>query len=153
MLMFMSSTIGQTLTIGVAPQVGLISEYRREYLLHYKGTGKSMPVACELSGTATTDDGKEIGIDEVIEFMDFFEVRGLKNLVIFNLGITLLQVQPAKEDFYPIADMVCRGREMVDMLPEIPDYYEYGSELIFHWSHKHGEDTHMHKLISPRNNW
>ena len=83
----------------------------------------------------------------------WISLRLVSSLPVKHFYCLSVQVQPAKEDFYPIADMVCRGREMVDMLPEIPDYYEYGSELIFHWSHKHGEDTHMHKLISPRNNW
>ena len=45
--------------------------------------------------------------------------------------------------------MVCEGRSLDDMLPMIPNYYEYGSELIFHYTH----DDHMHKVVSPRNNW
>ena len=35
------------------------------------------------------------------------------------------------------------------MLPELPTYYEYGSELIF----THTHEDHGHKIVSPRNNW
>ena len=48
-----------------------------------------------------------------------------------------------------MSDLVCRGREVHDMLPELPTYYEYGSELIF----THTHEDHGHKIVSPRNNW
>ena len=53
------------------------------------------------------------------------------------------------EEFAPVSDLVCRGREVHDMLPELPTYYEYGSELIF----THTHEDHGHKIVSPRNNW
>ena len=39
------------------------------------------------------------------------------------------------------------------MLPSIPNYYEYGSELIFHYKHVEGSEEHWHHIVSPRNNW
>ena len=61
----------------------------------------------------------------------------------------IIKVEPGKEVFEPIRDIVCDGRDMRDMLPQIPNYYEYGSELIFHYQH----DEHWHHVVSPRNNW
>ena len=46
--------------------------------------------------------------------------------------------------------MFCKGRKATDTLPEIPLYYTYGSELIFHFEHQDGD---VHKVISPRSNW
>ena len=48
---------------------------------------------------------------------------------------------------------MCDGRDMKDMLPSIPNYYEYGSELIFHYKHVEGSEEHWHHIVSPRNNW
>ena len=39
------------------------------------GTHRAQPIACQISGTATTNDGKTIDVDEIIEFMNFFEVE------------------------------------------------------------------------------
>ena len=64
-----------------------------------------------------------------------------------------LQVEPAQEDFEPVKDLVCDNREMKDMLPTIPNYYEYGSEMIFHYKHTEGDEDHWHHVVSPRNNW
>lgn len=95
------------------------------------GTGVSIPVAVMFAGTAQTKENTTVPIDEIIEFQSFFEVKS------------------GAEVFEPPADMVCEGRALDDRLPMIPNYYEYGSELIFHYKH----DEHMHKVVSPHNNW
>ena len=112
------------------------------------GTGASVPVAVMFSGTAMTKENTTVEIDEVIEFQSFFEVN-CESLKLLEVSFGFLKVKSGKEIFEPPADMVCEGRSLDDRLPMIPNYYEYGSELIFHYTH----DDHMHKVVSPRNNW
>ena len=97
------------------------------------GTRRSVPVRCAIAGEALDPSTNEtIWIDETIDFMSF------------------LEVQPGSQDFQPPQDMFCDGRKADDSLPQLPMYYMYGSELIFHFEHHDGD---VHKVISPRSNW
>merc|ERR1719341_815101 len=107
----------------------------RELWSGTSGSGISVPVATEITGLAVDDNGVTVPVDETILYISFENV------------------EPAQEDFEPIRDIVCDGRDMKDMLPSIPNYYEYGSELIFHYKHDEGSEEHWHHIVSPRNNW
>lgn len=112
------------------------------------GSGISVPIACIMTGSAMDKDNKTVPIDDVIDFMTFFDVR--PKIILHNTYYTRpAQTEPGVEEFAPVSDLVCRGREVHDMLPELPTYYEYGSELIF----THTHEDHGHKIVSPRNNW
>jgi len=98
------------------------------------GTGNPAPIRCELEGSAVDPFNNEtVFISETIDFMEFLEV----------------ELDPWF--FQPPRDMFCEGRETIDKLPAIPDHYQYGSELIFHYKNK--ETGRVRKIISPRNNW
>merc|ERR1712123_44529 len=98
------------------------------------GTGNPAPIRCELEGSAVDPVGQEtIFIQETIDFMDF------------------LEVEPDPWFFQPPRDMFCEGRAAENSLPAVPNYYQYGSELVFH--HKSPETGIIHKIISPRQNW
>lgn len=62
-----------------------------------------------------------------------------------------MEVEPDKEVFQPPRDMFCTGRQAEHTLPGLPEHFQYGSELVFHFKDK--ETGTMHKIVSPRNNW
>jgi len=98
------------------------------------GTGKSVPIRCELEGHAVSPDtGLDIDIVETIDYQDFFEVP---------LG---------ERSFLPEPYLVCAGRTMDRKLQPIPDAVEYGSEVIFHWRNPMTDS--LLRIVTSRDNW
>ena len=116
--------------------------YRGRYPRYYwsdpvrwqSSSGKSVPVRCELEGSALDPEtGLTVPIVDTIDYQDFFDV---------SLG---------PEAFQPVRDMVCVGRRTTVSLPTIPDAVEYGSELVLFW--RSPTTNILHKIVSPRDNW
>ena len=79
-------------------------------------------------------DGGPETISMWMSFEDFFEM------------------EPSTDWFQPTSDLYCKGRKLPEKLEPLPTtFFEYTSEVIFHWKYEHEGDEAMEvDVLCPR---